>query len=527
MAFQGELRPFQKEAYDTILENGSCVLAYHMGLGKTVLTIAVIEELLETEQIRECLIVVPASLKYQWEKEIHRFSDCASVIVVDGPPQKRKRQYLAAANYEYVILTYEQVVNDWPMVKRLGHGAVVIDEATAIKNPAALRTKAIKQMKGDYRLALTGQPVENKPEELFSILEWVDKDVLGRFDIFDQTFIVRDGFGQPKRYKNLPMLREQVEGVVIRKRRDDPDVVASLPKVEEKTILVQMDPKGAKLYESIADDLFGLLTSMKGGGGFDIFAHYGKADGGGEGNQAQGEIMTRLLCLRMLCDHPDLIRYSADLYDETSSPDFESMQAGSKYASYLMANDALKGVTKHPKLDATVETIHEILKEDPRNKVVVFSFFKEMLAILGETVEEKTKTKTSTFTGDMNARQREAEKRRFQDDPETRVFLSSDAGGYGVDLPQANYLISTDLPWSAGKLDQRNARIIRLSSEWESVMLINMLIKGSVEERQYDMLDQKRKIAGAFLDGQNVDSRGEMELTLSRLSEFLADSAVG
>ena len=125
----------------------------------------------------------------------------------------------------------------------------------------------------------------------------------------------------------------------------------------------------------------------------------------------------------------------------------------------------------------------------------------------------------------MNSTEKDAAKQKFSKDPSTRLFLSSDAGGYGVDLPQANYLISYDLPWSAGKLDQREARIIRLSSQHPHVTIASFVMKGSIEERQYEMLQQKRRINEAFID-KGYDTQGRFELTLNSLTEFLQHSEV-
>ena len=130
------------------------------------------------------------------------------------------------------------------------------------------------------------------------------------------------------------------------------------------------------------------------------------------------------------------------------------------------------------------------------------------------------------FTGDMNAKQKDAAKVHFQTDPKCRIFLSSDAGGYGVDLPQANYLISYDLPWSAGKIEQRNARIVRLSSTFESVTVLTMVMAGSVEQRMYDLLNEKGLVASAVVDGRGFDAKGKLDLNLATLKEFLRESSV-
>jgi SNF2 family DNA or RNA helicase len=130
------------------------------------------------------------------------------------------------------------------------------------------------------------------------------------------------------------------------------------------------------------------------------------------------------------------------------------------------------------------------------------------------------------FTGDQTPRERDNAKQKFALDDHCRLFLSSDAGGVGLDLPEASYLVNYNLPWSAGKFDQRQARIIRLSSEWESVTLVTMVMAGSIEERMYDMLMAKRAIAEAVVDGRGIDAKGRLKLDVATLTDFLTHSEV-
>jgi SNF2 family DNA or RNA helicase len=125
------------------------------------------------------------------------------------------------------------------------------------------------------------------------------------------------------------------------------------------------------------------------------------------------------------------------------------------------------------------------------------------------------------YTGYMNAKEKEASKTKFLTDPECRVFISSDAGGYGVDLPIANLLVNYDLPWSAGLAVQRNGRIKRASSRWPSITIQDMLIADSIEERQHDMLQQKNAVADAVIDGQGINAKGGVDLTVGSLIGFL------
>lgn len=521
MTFYGQLRPFQEEAFERMIERKRLLVAYEMGLGKTILSIAAIEHLLDEGEVEAGLIIVPSALKYQWRKQIAAFTKGeASVVVVDGTPLQREAQYaeILEGGVEYTILNYEQVVNDWDTVKRLTRDFIVLDEAQAIKSLVAKRSKRIKKLDAPYRFALSGQPVENRPEEVFSIMQWVDEDVLGRFDVFDKTFIVRNHFGKVKYYRALPLLHESLAKAMVRKTRHDPDVSDQMPAVTEEAYVVPFDPAGAKLYRHIANDLLTELGSALGQfKSFDLWSHYH----GGEEGEAQGRIMSRLTCLRMLCDHPELLRVSAAKFAASQE---EGGAQGSAYAAEL-AEAELLTPTKSPKMVATVELIKDLLEADPANKIVLFAFFKDALAMIAD--ETAGMTQSVLFTGDMSAKAKDAAKEKFLADPKVRLFLSSDAGGYGVDLPNSNYLISYDLPWSAGKLDQRNARIIRLSSEFDSVTLIYMMMEGSVEERQYDMLTQKQAIGSAVMDGKGFDRKtGRLDLDLKSLSEFLATSEV-
>ena len=250
------------------------------------------------------------------------------------------------------------------------------------------------------------------------------------------------------------------------------------------------------------------------GKGFDLWSHYHD----GTGNEAQGQIMARLTVLRMLCDNPELVTASAQAFDDPSQS-----TEGSAYASAIVKANWISSTAKAPKLDAVIKYIEDVLSEDPTNKVVLFSFFKKNLRLIKDATASIADS--VLFMGGMGSEERDVAKQRFQTDPNCRIFLSSDAGGYGVDLPQANYLISYDLPWSAGKLDQREARIIRLSSVHPHVTITAFVMKGSIEERQYEMLQQKRGINEAFLD-KGYDQQGKFELSLGTLSDFLKNTEV-
>lgn len=511
--FKGELWPYQQEAVERMVERGQMLLGMVMGAGKTPTTLGAVERLYMEGDISRCLVVVPASLKYQWLREISKFTD-AKATVIDGSKAKRSTQWKMSRDSRYVIVNSETLVND---VEAMGQfQAMVIDESTMIKNRGAKRSKLLKRIGRTipFRFALTGQPIENRPEELFSIMEFVDKEVLGDFKLFDRTFIVRDNWGKPVRYRNLDRMYKTMQECMVRKTRDD--IKDQLPNIIHQTIPVPFDTNGAKAYRYIADDLLKQISNAVGAGkgSFNIWSHYD----GGDGNEAQGQIMARLTVLRMLCDNPNLVRESSLMFQDETTKD------GSQYAFDLVSAGVLDGVSSAPKLDACVDYIREVLEEDPNNKVVLFSFFKRNLKLIQEAT--KSMADSVLFMGGMDAEARDKSKQKFAEDPSCRIFLSSDAGGYGVDLPMANYLISYDLPWSSGKLEQREARIIRLSSQFPHVTIATFVMKGSIEERQYDMLQLKRSVNEAFIDGKHHDNDGSMVITLDTLSSFLRESSV-
>lgn len=502
----------QTEAVDRLLDRKSLLLAHDMGLGKTITTIAAVEELIDSGEAEQILVICPASVKWQWEKQIKKVTDGALVKVIHGSKNERWAQYriIRRGEVEYTIMNYEQVVSDWDTLRHFAWDAVVCDEITYIKSPAAKRTRHVQRIKSPYRFGLTGQPIENRPEELFHIMKWVDPDVLGQAGVFDKTFVVRNSFGGVKHYKNLKVLREIMGEAMHRKKRSDPDVKANMPKIVNVEYEIDFDAATKKVYDQIVKELIGTLRGASQYSSWNVLDHYS----GSEGSWMNGEVMPRLMALRMLCNHPDLLTISAANFDDPDS------QAGSAYASKLRAAGLIGQTGKgSPKLRATVEVIEEILTADPSNKIVLFSFFKPMLALIGEQLERKGYGH-EYFTGDFTTKEREAARDRFSDDNKCRVLLSSDAGGIGVDLPAANYLISYDLPWSAGKLKQREARIDRISSEWDEITLIKLVMKDSIEEWMLDVLNEKIAVGSAWIDGE-YDKQGNFELTAKGLCDFL------
>jgi len=509
--FSGTLKPYQVEAVSRMVGEKKMLVAYEMGLGKTCMTIAALEKLNDTGQIRigPVLVIALSSLKYQWQKEIKKFCTGVESTVIDGNKQQRTQQYADGQKSDYVITNYESIVNDWDIVKKYLWGAIVCDEATAIKGFRSKRSKKVKELSRNVpvRFALTGTPIENgRPEELYSIMQFVNPNLLGRFDLFDQTFIVRNHFGGVQRYRNLPIFHEKMKTCSVRKIQTDPDVAPYLPSVIYRDpILVRFDSAGSKLYNFIAEELRNELIEAKQllGANFSIAAHYGEGyKPGSPADTMRGSIMSKITALRMVCDNPFILAGSE-----------------SEYAKYLINNGHVKvkgmGV---PKLDTLVSYANEHLDTDPDAKIVVFASYLDAVAIIYD------KLGGTIYTGEMNAKEKEKSKEKFLTDPNCRVFISSDAGGYGVDLPNANLLINYDLPWNAGLAIQRNGRIKRASSRWPTITIQDILMKNSIEERQHEMLQQKGAVANAVLDGAGINARGGVDLTVGSLLNFLSKS---
>jgi SNF2 family DNA or RNA helicase len=514
-----ELRPYQTEAIDRICERGNLLLALTMGAGKTAAAVAAVRRLRRERRVDHGVIFALKSTKYQWEREIHVWDPRAKVQVIEGDRRQRWAMLKRAGRYHYNICHYEMLVNDWEQIKlHLPIDFVILDECTYIKGFTAKRSRRAKALApyADIRIGLSGQPVENKPEELFSIMEFIDKDVLGGFHKFDRTFIKRDHWGKVKSYQNLPLINKVMGQAMYRKSRED--IKEWLPDMIEVPMPIVLDQTAMDLHEYIRQDLaeaIDVALSFGPTGTFDLMSHYGRTQDM-DSKGAMGQVMARMLAMRMLSSHPRLLRMSADAFDT------ELSRWGSQYASDLKEVGLLDNLPPTTaKLDALLEHIDEILSEDPRHKVVVFSYFKPMLQMIGADLV-KMKVPWVKVTGDVSARLRDDYIVRFNNDPDCRVFLSSDAGAYGIDLNQGSHLICYDLPWSSGALAQRISRIDRTSSAFDQIFIGYMFGQSTIEERMFDMLMQKRAISRAFIDGDFDPRSGMLTLDLESLKDFVS-----
>ncbi|MGW1261164.1 DEAD/DEAH box helicase [Streptomyces drozdowiczii] len=526
--FTGELHPYQYEAVERVLSDRRILVAYSMGTGKTVLTLAALEELFGQGDIRCCVIMVPSSLKWQWAQAIATFTDAPTrtvtlrgmdlvvpvedvCTVINGTPKQRRRQWQAAQHADYVIVSYGAVLHDWKELCALPGDALVLDEASAIKNFSAQTTKRVKKLRPPIRIALTGTPVENRPEEVFSIMEWVNAQVLGRWDLFEKSYINRNFFGGVSSYKNLQLLHKNLSRAMIRKSRLDPEVARYLPAVTETTRHVQLDKTTRAIYKAILADVQEAMDELaEAGGEFDLAAYYAgvKTDGA---FGAQGKLMARLQAARLLLDHPQLLMDSAVAFHEGTG--------GSQYAAEFAAGRYdLPDLHTAPKLNVLDELVATMTAE-PGTKVAVFTDYRKMLPYLAQRLEKHGDL--VLFHGQLNSDEKAGVLARFKTDPECRLFISTNAGGYGLDLPEVQYLVNFDLPYSNGVLAQRNTRHVRASSKFERVHVTNLVVEETVEERVQATLRLRQKLSQAVVDGTGA---GALDMGVESLSEHIENA---
>ena len=537
-----DLLVFQEPAIPMFKERGNLLLAMDMGLGKTVVAICCAEELLGEGKIDFCLVVVPPGLKFQWAEKLAEFTDLPShkirfkndeitvprppgCIVIDGTPAKRAEQYRQINDRtDYVILGYENVISeeDAPFVRALRPKMAVLDEITEIKGASSKRSQHIKRILNcKYRLGLTGTLVENRPEEAYFIFQWIDPHLLPRADIFDKTFFKRSGNGDVVvSNENLPLLHNLLSKAMYRKRADDPDVAPFMPTVVVDQWDVSMTSDTERAYTVMAADLLNALYAAKGsGGGFNLAAHYG---GGGKLDEATkiGKVMAVHQAIEMLLDHPDVLIASAEHYASSEQQRRKGVKKktwpGSKYCYTAWQEGLVDDVYDSAKLSELVLRVDAILRNDPKAKVLVYTYFTEMLPLM----DAELSWHCARYSGKMTATARNAAKAQFTQG-NARVFLSSHAGAYGQDMYMANHLVNYDLPWSGGVSAQINGRHVRASSLHETVHIHNMITAGTVEERKRDMLGYKRRLARAIEDGTGADKDGSIKNDIATLTAWL------
>jgi hypothetical protein len=452
------LYPYQMRGALFAAYRGRCILGDDMGLGKTAQSLAAVELMAKERGVERVLVVAPASVKYQWETEIRKFTD-RPVQVIEGGTQARRTQYTQPTFYR--LVNYEQVLRDRDELNAWHPDLIVLDEAQRIKNWEAKVSRAVKKLRSRFALVLTGTPLENKLEELYSIVAFVDDRRLGPAFQFLHEHRVLDEQGKVIAYRNLDKVREKLEPILLRRTRAE--VLSQLPERTDNTVYVELTDAQRGPYADQQATLARLLQKK----------YLTEVD--------RRRILGCITNLRMLCD-------STFLYD--------------------------KQTNVSPKLEELGERLRELVLEGP-HKVVVFSQWELMLRKAAEVVEG-LKIGHTLLHGGVPGKDRRGLLDRFREDPEHRVFLSTDAGGTGLNLQAADTLINLDLPWNPAVLEQRIARVHRMGQH-RPVQVLNLITRGTIEERVLRTLERKRTL----FDGLFAGTSNEVEFEALGQQTFL------
>jgi len=439
-----KLLPYQVRGALFAASRGRVVLADDMGLGKTIQALAAAELLRRRTGIERVLVVAPASVKYQWKTEIEKFTG-HSAQVIDGLMPRRRELYANPACFN--LTSYELVLKDIKEMHELRPDLIILDEAQRIRNWTTATARTIKQLKSRYAFVLTGTPLENKLEELFSVVEFVDGRRLGPAFRFVSEHRMEDDKGRLLGYTGLDRIKEQLSPILLRRTRSE--VLKELPERTDQIFRLPLTPHQAKPYFEQSDILASLMRKWERQGWLSELD--------------QKRILFCIQNMRMLCN-------STFLFDKK---------------------------THHsPKLAEFREIVRELTIEENR-KVVVFSEYERMTRLAGEELA-RLGIGFVSLHGLVPSRQRGALMQKFREDPECKVFLSTDAGGVGLNLQSASAVINFEPPWNPARLEQRIGRVHRLGQA-RPVTVIHMLTDDSIEERVWETLQLKKSLfAGVF-----------------------------
>lgn len=469
--------PFQVVGISFLLHVKQGLLADEMGLGKTPQAIGAIHLLQKEGKVKKALIICPSSLKYQWVEEISKFTDHKG-IVIDGLPKKRKEQYEAWQKddeYLFAVMNYELVRNDIDILLELNYEVIAADEVHRVKNWASKTSKAMKQLDAPYKFGLTGTPMQNSPEELWNIMDWLNPTVLGNFWSFNNYHIVRgDKFNQRNviiGYKRLGQLRRRVSDYMLRRMKVD--VTPELPRMMFHTYHVEMTPEQKRLQDILQEDFLEALKELN--ETQTVNPHQEDEEGD---DPRQGKIMGYFNLLSSVAN-------STELFHMSESPMVQ------KYSEH-----ATKG-QKGPKINEAVQICKDLL-EQGTNKVVIFTRFERMQRLVVEELEKIGGVEI--LNGKMKPFERQSAVDRFKFDPHVNFFVTTDAGNYGINLQFANKLINLDLPWNPAIYDQRAGRVHRIGSDFDRVDIIDIITKDSLDERIQEVLYKKKELANQVVE---------------------------
>ncbi|ABS27491.1 Non-specific serine/threonine protein kinase [Anaeromyxobacter sp. Fw109-5] len=474
-----KLYPYQVEGVAFLASRGRALLADEMGLGKTAQAIAAMAQLVRRGDVRRTLIVCPTSLKHQWVRELRQFTtlEPVDIGVVAGAREARRAIYAEAR--PVLVTSYELARADERELSDLAPDLLILDEAQRIKNWRTRTASVVKGLRSRFAFVLTGTPLENRLDDLYSLMQVVDPRIFGPLWRFNEEFTTLDGSGRPAGYRNLDRLRARIAPVVLRRRKEE--VLSDLPDRLVSRLTVAMTREQQEIHADAEESAGRLLAILRRRPLSPV---------------EEQRLMRAFQRMRMACD-------AAGLVDKKT-----------------------RGA---PKLDELERLLEEICLGD-RRKVVVFSEWERMQAMAAELCE-RLGVGHVRLHGGVPSAARGALIDRFRDDPECRVFLSTDAGGVGLNLQAASHVVNLDLPWNPAVLAQRIARVHRLGQR-EAVNVVLLVSEGSFEERLEATLDGKRALFAAAVgdDHETVElERSSMARRIATLlwGEFAATTGRG
>jgi non-specific serine/threonine protein kinase len=443
----GELRPYQKAGFDWLhflneFGFGGC-LADDMGLGKTIQVLTFLLSLKERGMATSpSLIVLPRSLLVNWQRETARFTPSLRVLEYHG--NVRGRDPALFEQYDLVVTTYGVMLRDIDTLRKFVFNYVILDESQAIKNPLAQTAKAARLLRSQHRLVMTGTPVENSSYELWSQFAFLNPGLLGNLEYF------RSEFGTPiekhSDEERAAFLRKMVYPFILRRTKDQ--VAPELPPRSERVVYSDMEPSQRKMYNRTRDFYRGVLLGMM---------EEESSNGG-----ARMKVLEGLLRLRQICNHPVLVE-----------KDFKGESA---------------------KFELIIETLETLRAEG--HKALVFSQFVEMLHLVRAALDER-QIPYAYLDGRTNNRQAEVD--RFQEEQDLPFFLISlKAGGVGLNLTAADYVIHIDPWWNPAVEMQATDRTHRIGQD-KPVFVYKMIVRDTVEEKVVQLQEKKKNLVDQLI----------------------------
>jgi SNF2 family DNA or RNA helicase len=472
--FQGILRPYQVRGFSWLgflrqYGLGAC-LADDMGLGKTIQALALLISERANGVTRPVLLVCPTSVVGNWRKEAERFAPGLPVLIHHGIARTRGPEFVEeAARHALVVSSYSLVHRDIDILKDVPWSGIVLDEAQNIKNHETQQSRAVRSLNADYRIAMTGTPVENNVGELWAIMEFLNPGYLGNAAEFRRSFLLPI---QKRADSDAALnLRKLTAPFILRRLKTDRAVIQDLPDKMEMKVFCNLTPEQASLYKSVVADAALALDAST-------------------GIQRKGVILAALTKLKQVCNHP---------------------------AQFLDDDSPLAG--RSGKLSRLTEMVEELLSEGDR--ALIFSQFANMGERLRSHLAATFGQEVLLLHGGVPAHKRNEMVERFQNggDSGPRLFvLSLKAGGTGLNLTAANHVFHFDRWWNPAVENQATDRAFRIGQQ-RNVQVHKFVCVGTLEERIDEMIERKKAIA------DNVVGTGESwltELSTAEIKELFA-----